>query len=169
MVHYINTYTETPEKHKEIRWKTLNWPLIILVNLALFLLIGGLLIGGFYGVAYKNTPLAIYSFVMAATFALSGVIFPNTIFRHLQMPKKYLEITAEFLDEEVQVSASNGKNRSFNYKKICKIKETKNYFIIIFKETEDAKSYLSVKKDSFTIGSASTFLNFLSFKGFSVL
>ena len=162
MIHYINKYTETPEKHKEVRWITLNWPLIISVSFAMFILISAMIIGGIYGIINNNTLLSVYSFVVAAIFIVSGAILPNTIFQHLRMPKKYLDITSEFLDNKVQISASNGKTRTFSYENIYKIKETDNYFVIIFKETEDSKSYLSIKKDSFTRGDSTTFLSFLS-------
>lgn len=161
MIHYENIYQNNLEGHKEVRWKTLNWTLIICIGISMLLMILSLLVGGIYGIDKNNTPLAVYSFVMMFTFLVCSFTIPCTVFRQLKTPKEYLTIESKFLDDEIQICASNGKYKTYQYNTLKKVKETKNFFVLIFEEKEKPQSYLIVKKDSFKTGTKYYFKEFL--------
>lgn len=161
MIYYENIYQNNLEGHKEVRWKTLNWTLIICIGISMLLIILSLLVGGIYGIDKNNTPLAVYSFVMMFTFFACSLTIPCTVFSQLKTPKEYLTIESKFFDNEIQISASNGKSKIYQYNAIKKVKETKNFFILIFEEKEKPQSYLVVKKDSFKTGTKYYFTEFL--------
>lgn len=146
MVHYINKYKQTPQLEQEIKWKTLNLSLIIFVCWALLFLLFVLITGGIYGINEGNTPLSIYSFVMAGTILIASLGLPFSITTHFQPSGQYFEVESQFGDKEIHVLA-NGKTLIYNYHQITKIKETKNFYLLFLKRNSEAERYLAVKKE----------------------
>lgn len=131
-----------------------------------------------YWVMYSLVFAAIILFfatnvIMGAVATVAALVFALVVYHEqVSLRKKYIEqlaahdnqhcqIDVEFLDSEVHLNTSYGDNVILPYSSLVKSKHRKNLIVI---ET-DRGYYIPVKKDSFVVGSLSTFESTISIRG----
>jgi hypothetical protein len=138
-------YVQTPETYKELRWHTLNWPLIVIFCTALVAIIGGLVAGAIYGFAENNTLMLWYCAILALVILISSLQVPWAIITHLRVPKKLGKVDMSFYDDRIAIR-NKDKSDSRTYECVKNIKETRSFFVIIFETENKQLSFLPVKK-----------------------
>lgn len=155
-------YVKTPEMHKELRWRTLNWPLLVTVSAVTITMISVLVTLGIYGISVENTLMSIYCFVAASIFFFPSLQIPWVVILHMKMPKKFGQVDMVFHDDRIEIKdKTNSDSRAYSC--VEKIKETPDFFLIIFKNEKKELSFLPVKKDALNCDSA-TFKEFVAGK-----
>ena len=164
MVHYHNKFNGTPEMFQEIKWKLINWKVVGLASGVLFAFAGGLIYAGVLGIQQNNNIATIYSFVMAAAVLLAwATTIPIKIIALVRRNDTFSEIETQFGDEVIKLLSNSEIKKQTPYKSIKSVKESKNYYLIIFENEEKLQSYLPVKKDSF-LTQSDNFVNFIKQK-----
>lgn len=142
---YTNHYIETPESHMELRWHTIHWPMVLGFATIMFAVVIGLAIGGVFCIIKSNILLGICCCCVALLFSIPSLQIPRAIIAHLRIPKKYGKANMEFGQDAVAVYVKD-KTITRSYGEMKQLKETKNFFVIVFENTDKDRSYLPVKK-----------------------
>lgn len=140
------SYIQTPETHKELRWQTLNWPLLAAFSGTMIVMIVAMVAGGIYGVIQENKVLMWYCFIVALAIFIPSLQIPMVVIRHIKMPKRFGQVNAVFHDDRIEIKGKR-KSSSKTYDYIKAVKETENFFIIVFEDEKKEMSYLPIKKD----------------------
>ena len=146
MEYFANHYTQTPETHKELRWKTLDWPLLIYFAIAVIGIGVALSMGIAFGVIQNMPLLVAYCVVVMVLFFIALLRVPLTTAKNVRAPKRFKNVNTVFHDDKIEIK-SRKKSSAKKYESVERLDETENFFIIVLNNEESGLSFLPVKKD----------------------